>query len=247
VWCASALVLAAVAAAVEPVHAQERTRRQGAISGRVISTEGDALAGADVWIDDSDLATLTDDRGEFRLNEVPGGMHLLRVARIGYAERADSVTVTDGDLIVVSVRLSTEPIELEPLVATVQSLVLERAGFYGRQEQGFGGRFVDRITIERKNPGVVTDLFRNMPGIRVQYGGIYGSQVFVNQSHSLMDGRPGCLPSIWLDGIRSTMRTFDMMRVEEIEGIEVYAGGGPGKFNDLCGTILVWTKVRVRR
>jgi hypothetical protein len=227
--------------------AQEATDSRGALSGRVLSTDGEALEGADVWLEGTDFVALTDEHGEFRLNEVPAGLHLLRIARLGYAERSDSVTVTDGDLTVLSVRLSTEPIELEPITASVRSLVLERAGFYGRQEQGFGGRFVDRITIERRNPGAVTDLFRNMPGVHIRYGGIYGSQVVVNQTVNFRDGQHGCLPAIWLDGIRSTLRSFDMMRVEEIEGIEVYAGGGPGKFNDVCGTVLVWTKVRVRR
>jgi hypothetical protein len=95
----------------------------------------------------------------------------------------------------------------------------------------------------------VTDLFKNISGLRVLYGGIHGSRVFINQRVSFRDSElPGCEPTLWLDGIRSTMGSYDMMRAEEIEGIEVYAGGGaPGKFSDLCGAVVIWTRVPLRR
>jgi hypothetical protein len=44
------------------------------------------------------------------------------------------------------------------------------------------------------------------------------------------------------------MGSYDMMRAQEIEGIEVYTGGSaPGKFNDICGTVVIWTRVPINR
>lgn len=69
----------------------------------------------------------------------------------------------------------------------------------------------------------------------------------MNQQVTFRD-RGGCEPTLWIDGTRSTMRSYDMMRVEEIEGIEVYTGGGaPGTFNDPCGTVVIWTRVPIRQ
>ncbi len=242
----SALVLAmASVLAAQELSAQ---LQEAAITGRVMAVDDETpISQADVRLDGTQLAVLTGPDGRFRLNRVPAGNHVLRVERLGYETRVDSITVTAGTVVELQILLSIEPIELEPLVAVIRSLVLERAGFYARKAQGFGGTFLDPQEIRSQRPSMTTDLFRSLPGIRVSYGGIYGSQVLVNQRVTFTDDPMGCVPELWLDGIRSTMRSYDMMRVDEIEGVEVYAGGGPGKFNDVCGSILIWTKVPINR
>ena len=221
---------------------------ESAISGRVLSLDDDEpISQAAVRLDGTDLVVLSDPNGLFRLDHVPPGNHVLRVERLGYEARTDSLVVEAGTVVDVSVHLSIEPIQLAPLVAVIRSLVLERAGFYIREAQGFGGHFMDRPSIQEQRPAKVTDLFRSIPGIRISYGGIYGSRVFVNQRVTFSDDLMGCEPSVWLDGIRSTMRSYDVMRTDELEGVEVYAGGGPGKFNDVCGSVLIWTRVPMRR
>jgi len=229
--------------------AQQGRPSGGVITGRVIdSADGRPLAGTEVSLDDASIRAITDENGTFRLTGVAGGAHVLRARRIGYRERSDSLRVPPGVLVDVTMALSTEAIELEELVVVLRSPTLARHGFYARQRQGYGGSFVDRLEIEKRNPDSVTDLFRNMPGLRVVWGGIYGSRVFINQRVTFRDdGMPGCEPDLWLDGIRSTMTTYDLMRVEEIEGIEVYSGSSaPGKFNSICGTVVIWTRVPIR-
>jgi hypothetical protein len=247
----AAVVAGAVLQPVVParhVAAQERRVPEGLITGRVIDqADGEPVAGAEVVLDDGTLRGITDDDGAFRLEGVPGGPHLLRTRRLGYGSRTDSLHVPARALLDVTVALSVEAIELDALVVTVRSPVLAGHGFYARQEQGFGGHFIDRAEIEERRPNSVTDLFRDIPGLRVIYGGIYGGRIFVNQRATFADdGRPGCEPGVWLDGIRSTMNSYDLMRAEEIEGIEVYTGGrAPGKFIDICGTVVIWTRVPI--
>ncbi len=126
---------------------------------------------------------------------------------------------------------------------TVRSLLLETRGFYDRKRQGFRGVFMDRVAIEDADPIYVGDLFRNIPGVEVVDG-----RLVMSQSVTLRGGGRGCEPSLWLDGIRSGLRNYDYMRPDHIEGLEVYTGGGaPGKYNDLCGTVVIWTRVPVRR
>ena len=58
----------------------------------------------------------------------------------------------------------------------------------------------------------------------------------------------GCDPKVFLDGQRRRNPLLDdlgFMSVSSVEGIELYAGGGPdsGRFSDPdgCGVVLVWT------
>ncbi len=233
------------------VDAQEGRRAIGsAIRGRVVDERsGRPVSGVVMSLEGTDILVVTDDRGQFRMDPVAPGPHVLIAAHVAYAVRTDSLLVPAAALLEVAVPLATEAIELEELVVEVRSPVLERRGFYDRERQGYRGTFLDRSEIEARNPETVTSLFRNMPGLRVVYGGIYGARVFMNQRVRLLDENlPGCEPQLWLDGVRAAMVTYDLMRAEEIEGIEVYPGASaPGKFNDICGTVLIWTRVPINR
>lgn len=241
---AVALITLAVLCTAEQSAAQVQ---EAAITGRVLSLDDRSpVSQADVHLAGTELRAITGPNGLFRLDRVRPGSHVLRVERLGYAPRVDSIVVAAGTVVDLEVLLSVDPVQLEPLVAVIRSLVLERAGFYTREAQGFGGTFLDPGEIRDRRPSQTTDLFRSLPGINVAYGGLYGSQVLVNQRVTFSDNPAGCVPTLWLDGIRSTMRSYDMMRVDEIEGVEVYAGGGPGKFNDVCGSVLIWTRVPIR-
>ncbi|NNF27059.1 MAG: carboxypeptidase-like regulatory domain-containing protein [Gemmatimonadetes bacterium] len=254
-WSAGRSSLGALAVALAipfgPSHrdllAQERpVALGGALTGRVVdavTTEG--IAGVEVSILDTALGALTDSHGGFRIDPINPGTLRVRFSRIGYGERTDTIEVPVGQVLAVTASLAEEPVELAPLTIAVRSAVLDRAGFYERRSQGMRGHFLERGDIEDRRPDAVTDLFRRMNGIRVIHGGIYGSQVLVNQRVTFKDSSAGCEPSIWLDGIRSTMPTPDDIKVEELEGIEVYTGASaPGRFNDICGVVVLWTRQR---
>lgn len=233
------------------VDGQERLRvSPGSIRGRVtVHGTGQGLADVEVGIKGTSFTAVTDRRGDFSIDPTPPGDHVLGFRRLGYEPRADSVRIPAGAVLVLSASLAVEAIELEPLTVVVRSAVLDRGGFYDRRAQGYRGHFLDRADIEGRRPDTMTDLFRHMSGLRVIHGGLYGSQIFMNQFNTFREERsPGCAPAIWIDGVRSTMRTPDVMRVEELEGLEVYTGASsPGKYNDLCGVIVIWTRQRINR
>jgi hypothetical protein len=248
-----ALTLFTLGALCFPASAEAQGRRvsspRAVVTGVVLDREtGDPIAGVDIGVARVGPLAITNDDGEFRISPFLAGTRVLWARRIGYEERSDSLVVVAGTLLHVTMELSTSPIELDELVVVVRSPVLNRSGFYDRERQGYGGHFVKPQDIEHMNPAAVTDLFRGMPGIRVVYGGVYGAGVFVNQRVTFADDQmPGCRPTIWVDGARSTMFSFDEMRVEEIEGMEVYTGAtAPGKYSDICGTVAIWTKVPIR-
>jgi len=214
------------------------------LTGRVLdAANGDGIEGAEVRLDGTLMTAVTNSRGRFRFNDVPPGVRIVQIARLGFESRADTIEVPQGMSITLDFPISVEPILLEPIIVSLRSLLLEMRGFYDRQAQGFSGFFADRATIEDADPVLMTDLFRSVPGVEV----INNSRLLMSQSVDLRGGGRGCEPSLWLDGARSGLRQYDHLRPDHIEGIEVYTGGGaPGKYNDLCGTVVIWTRVIVR-
>lgn len=239
------LLAASVALCATPDGAAARQAAGGAaLRGTVTDAgTGDGVEGAEIVLGGAGTA-VTDGRGRFRFDQVGPGRYVLEVRRIGYRSRTDTLDVPDGLSVQVALEVSVEPIPLAGLVVVTRSLLLESRGFYDRRSQGFRGVFLDRPAIEERDPLYVADLFRNIPGVEVVDGGY----LRMSQSVTLRGGGSGCEPALWLDGVRSGLRNYDFIRPDHLEGVEVYTGGGaPGKYNDLCGTVVIWTRVPVRR
>lgn len=237
--------LMAGSGAVPPEAAGQDVGGSVAVRGQVVDrANGRGVDGAEVVLQGTPWFVVADDRGRFRLETLRPGRYVFEVHRIGYHSRTDTLDVPEGVSLELTFELSVEPIPLAGIEVVTRSLLLESRGFYDRQRQGFRGFFLDRPAIEKRDPLYVTDLFRNIPGVDV----VNGAFLRMSQSVTLLGGGRGCEPSVWLDGIRSNMRNYDFIRPDHIEGVEVYTGGGaPGKYNDLCGTVVIWTRVTTRR
>lgn len=104
-----------------------------------------------------------------------------------------------------------------------------------------------REQIEQRNPRQLTDLFRNVPGARIQ------SSTFNNV---VRFRGMRCAPLVWLDGFPATAAEFDLDALDPyiVEGIEVYLGVAtvPPEFRWVrgggsCGAIVIWTGFDERR
>lgn len=77
----------------------------GTLSGKVQSSGGSALQGAQVMVDTGQSA-VSDSNGNFTIEGIPAGTHLVYVTRIGYRTAAGEVTVDAGATRTVLVTLS---------------------------------------------------------------------------------------------------------------------------------------------
>jgi len=104
----------------------------------------------------------------------------------------------------------------------------------------YGGTLITPGDIERRQPLWPSDLLRTVPGMQILPNGI----------GSVIRGRGGCKPAVYLDGmpiqdgaddIDQILPTIDMMAVEVYRGIatpiQFLAGAGSG-----CGVVAIWTK-----
>lgn len=224
--------------------------RTGRLVGRVYDVAtGDPVVTAAVSVVGRAAEAGSDRRGWFRLSGVPVGAHELEVRRIGYAPLRHAVDVGRGLTTEVEVGLTRDPVELEPLVATVTRVRrLEIKGFYERKHWGelvSGGTFFTAADIERRRPLEIDHMITQESGIRLAGSGRFYS---TRMSAGLSNPEAGCWIKTYLDGIDirdAPLRT--LVKPIEVGGVEIYKGAAslPAEFGGSdarCGAIVIWTK-----
>ena len=220
------------------------------ISGSVLGPNGEPLGGVTVEV--LGLAsTRSDSAGEFRFTGAPEGVVLIRAAKLGYRPWVRSVQIRAGKDYRVSVELepTAQNLPAVDVHANAESWLMNRmSGFDDRRRRATGGVFLSAADIERKHPIDAEDVFRGLPFVNVDTGGII---VIKRGEISFRDysSKPACVGAqVILDGIQLP-QPFDIKQIEptRISGIEVYYG--PATTPSLlrtshttCGTIAIWTK-----
>jgi hypothetical protein len=103
---------------------------RGTLRGEVRDASGSRVAGAKVVVNSEPLSitreTQTDDRGEFRIEELPASSYLLAVHATGFAEARSEVTVAISSVREVSVTLHPESVKENVVVnGKAQSVTME--------------------------------------------------------------------------------------------------------------------------
>ncbi|MEJ2068974.1 MAG: carboxypeptidase regulatory-like domain-containing protein [Syntrophobacterales bacterium] len=198
------------------------------LSGQVVDAgTGEPLTGVTVHLQGTKQARVSDDDGRFTFDDVPAGPVVLQATRPGYADASGSVTARPGQSLRLEIRMSTKPIELEPIV--VKAVQARRAGLLAdveyRMKHNIGGEFVTRKEIQLRNPRSIMDMIPITARVRWE---------------TLQ-----CQPALYLDGV--PVNTLADISPTEVEVMEVYRGAAdvPGAFmggTAGCGVVAIWTR-----
>lgn len=247
------------------------SRGDARVVGRLLDRGTDRPIGsAGIRLPAAGLQTRTSDQGRFTLDSVPPGRHTIRIHHVRYGDRTAEVDVPDDRTVDVELRLSPDPVEVEPLEVAVDAEVrapaLTGADYYQRrrwaEKQGFG-HFLEASDIEprgSKLSHVLASLPQMTASGQVQVGGqrVTGIPYFPRYS----EGPFGiCLPAVYLDGHKvigsespsefvgklGPRGVNSLAPPGEVAGIEVYespaATAGDFQASDSrCGVIAIWTK-----
>lgn len=180
----------------------------------VDAATGSPLRDAHVRIEEESAITRSD--GRFVLQGMETGRQSLEVDLLGYQPVDDTFEAAEGTQDMV-VRMSPDPIELDPIIVTVLSRNLEAQGFYDRMRLE-NGIFLTRQEIALRSPAYTTDLLRGAPGVSVQ-------PARDRPGYDLLL-RGGCRPTYYLNGIPQLPGTFHLNNLgpEDVEAMEVYSG-----------------------
>jgi protocatechuate 3,4-dioxygenase beta subunit len=224
------------------------TRGEAGAPGRLQGTVREAgterpIEGAEVSAAELGSA-ITDDQGRFFFESAAPGLAEIQVRMLGYAERAEPVTVLSGRTTHVRMTLAVDPIELDPIEVEVRSRFLERRGVYRRMERGVATRLVTRDHIEARMSQRLSDSLDDIAGLNL---------VRVDKRAILL-GRSRCQLRIYVDGVRMQADIEGSVDIDQIppdwvEVAEVFSGiaSVPAEYAEAgqdCGVVLIWTRQR---
>lgn len=245
VVCAAAAT--AMSAAVAPLAAQEGSvpSRTGTIVGTVTAEGGLPVAGAQVQVLGLLGRGVTGEDGTFTMGSVPAGEQQLLVRRLGFRPDTTVVEVQPGAEVRVEVSLTAVAQRIDAVVVEAdpsrQRYTGRLAGFWERRARGTG-RYFTAEDIDRRQPALVSDLLRQLPGVRFEFRG--GQQLIYFRGER-------CTPTIFLDGMAASLGYLDPdnFSPESLAGIEVYAGPATipvemmRRDRGTCGVIALWTRL----
>lgn len=266
-WAAGSVLVISILVATQPAAGQR-------VQGRLVdASSGKPVPAAEMFLLAGESGStvvkrgLTTDSGTFSFTADAPGRYRLKAERIGYrAVISSPFDLVASEPLHVELKVSVQAVPLAPLTvvsprpALLGSIRLVSNGFFDR-EQEWGpkglhlGTFIDKQTIERRQPTQVTDLLRMIPGVIVEHQS--GDRSVVRMGQVTTMAGP-CAPMLYLDGqpIRlvayvggslTQVATIDeLVPPSSIAGIEVYSKiNKPGQFTDMgaapCGAIVIWT------
>ncbi|MFL5488654.1 MAG: carboxypeptidase-like regulatory domain-containing protein [Gemmatimonadaceae bacterium] len=241
---------------VAPVlaRAQQVGEASFSLAGIVTDTLGVPVPFAQIFVfDNTDLGTVADNDGHFRLDRLRVATTRFAVRRIGYDPVYFDIAVPVAALIEVQVRMR-QNVRLLTTVEVQQEVrtPLHREGFYDRMAAGHG-LFVTPEMMAAMRPMRASDALASIPNVVVHRRGSRTQITTANQQ---------CEYALVVDKVRigqpgSRVRTTtpdDAVSGSDIYAIEVYPRnrGLPAQFlgmtsEDGCGTIVIWTKAILPR
>lgn len=258
---AAAFMVLALGALFAASEAAGQNRVQ--IVGTVLDEQtGEPIAGVDLVARDRHGvyrdAAISDDQGRFSFTVYRIPAVRIYAARIGYKRTGTPLLRFDeNQFFEVELRLDPDVLLLAPLEVVARagstgSPVL--SGFRQRLVGGMG-HYITQVEIRRRNPGTVTDLLREVPGVRLTSSGRGMSRVIhMGRSEAMT-----CAVQLYVDGMllnrgqgagaamQGDISLDDVVAPQDIIGIEIYRGLStiPAEFysNDAeCGVVAVWTR-----
>jgi TonB-dependent starch-binding outer membrane protein SusC len=226
-WLAAIAVAAALFGLPGTAAAQT-----GAVAGQVVSDRtGEPLANAQVVIAGTNIGTLTDQDGRFRLGNVQPGEREVRAQRIGYRTVSETIAVRSGETVTLTLRLGRSAVELDEVVVTGQ------AGASARREIGTSIATVDARALEVAPISTVGQMLQSRaPGVTVMSGGGQVGQGSRIVLRGVTSTSQNIEPVIYVDGVRitsergggvshdATTSGFDDINPADIERIEIIRG-----------------------
>lgn len=106
-------------AALATVPDRGLAQQEGAVEGTVTDAgSGQPLAGAQVYVEGTDIGTLTGQDGNFRITGISTGQVTLAVQLIGYASASRQVQIEAGQVATADFAVSRSAVEMESIIVT---------------------------------------------------------------------------------------------------------------------------------
>lgn len=193
--------------------------QNGIIAGLVKDAESRLpLSGANITVQDSQIGTMSNDQGEFRIKKVASGQHTLVISYIGYETSKLQIEIWPN-------RTTEVSVELEPTVIKTSGVMVIATRY--RKELKDVALPVSAITSEdilAIASQTVADALKTTPGISLGRDGAWGTRIIVrgltnNNLVTLIDGNR-------VDTATEIAAGLSLIALDDIERLEVIRGAG---------------------
>jgi hypothetical protein len=135
------------------------------------------LIGAEVSLPKLGKTVLSNERGAFRISDIPTGTHQVTVRRVGYGALDTQVAFVSGNTLDRRIVLS-RAVTLDSVVVRAEAI----ASFEEHRKLGLG-HFLTRTDLAKVEGRRLSDVLNTMPGLKIMPG--KGSHAWVRSSHAL--------------------------------------------------------------
>jgi hypothetical protein len=223
------------------------TSGNATLSGQVVLEGSPTNAGTRVELVGTDVVAVTNEKGEFTLRNLPSGSRMVLARHLGFAADAVPVDLSARAEKRVTIKLPKFVAVMDPVLVTARrSVALDKIGFNRRKKMGFG-TYLDPDRIEQMHANSISDIMRQVPGLRVS-GGPEGDVVFSSRGPG-----NGCVHYFLDDFPYTEMTPGDINHFvggHEVVAVEIYqAPIIPAQYmraGNQCTTIVLWTRFKVR-
>ena len=201
------------------------------------------------------VAGRTDSGGVFRVDRLFSGDWHASIRRIGYKEALVDFRIGEGENAFTIMLDESTPTLAEVRVEAAHPYSARLADYEMRLLHKEATAVVTREEIEKRNPILLSQMLRSMPGIRIADS--LGNTVATSTrgpKPSLLGGVSGrnCLLRISVDGIvLPAGADIDNVAPMDVHGVEVFYGPsrvppsmGGIRLDNWCGLIAIWTRDR---
>jgi hypothetical protein len=196
--------------------AQQPTRG-ATIMGTVRDSLSQPIAGADIIAQRGNHRTRSDSAGKYVLTDLDGGAYIIAARKVGYAPgRWDAIVSKSGRVEINFVLARRVVLDTVSVTAVRDCPIYSLDGFECRRAAQ-RGMFLDYAEIDEQGALVTADLFRGLPGFRVEARSATGGPVRVAVPASYT----GCIASL-VDGRPASSTNPIPPKPSDLSGIEIY-------------------------
>jgi iron complex outermembrane receptor protein len=227
--------------------AQQSNAATAGVSGIVTAAQtGEPLMGVQVIIKGTRKWAITNQEGAFALGSVKPGPYTIEFRHPNRAPITYNLTLEADKVTDLAVRIDTRTVSLPEVIIEGKEAqpAAKMKDFFSRANSGHGGFFITRKDIEQRQPRVLSDMLRRVPGLRVDCDfGTCRVRTFT-EARRIMGG---CPIQYFLDGL-PFLGDVDELTPDQVEGIEVFRGSStiPPQFitgTSMCCVIALWARV----
>lgn len=139
----------------------------GALTGRVVDEEGYVLPGATITLDGTNIGTVSDVNGFFRLNALENGNYKVKISYIGFSPEEKDVTISNNKTTAIENITLREGILMQELV--VNGLNSQYKAMSQQKNNINISNVISADQVSRFPDSNIGDALKRIPGINVQY------------------------------------------------------------------------------